>query len=195
MRPRRGIAQLGILIGIVLVVGCSKAPVPASARQEEGIVLAHGEPPATGDSAAMLAWFARQAAVIDADTLRVTRSEHTLALGASTAASLTAWRDGAIWTRLRVETRGPGFQSYDDYWLRYGVLLGAQLTVLRPGRRAAVDRIWFRDMALYRWTDASGDHLNPAARSTQYEVQMMRTRFDSLVHILSSDDLARPPAR
>ena len=143
----------------------------------------------------MLAWFEQQAAVIDADTLRFTRSEHPLVLGAGTTSTLTAWRDGAIWARLRVETRGPGFESNDNYWLRYGVLLGARLTVLRPGRRPAVDRIWFRDMVLYRWTNASGDHLNPIARSTQYELQMLRTRYDSLLHILAADDLTRRPAR
>ncbi len=195
MRTRHGVAALGILIGSVLVVAaCSKAPLPASARQDS-VVIAPVEPPAAGDSTAMLAWFEQQAAAIDADTLRVARSEHPLALGAGTAGALTAWRDGAIWTRLRVETRGPGFQSNDDYWLRYGVLLGARLTVLRPGRRAAVDHIWFHDMALYRWTDDSGDHLNPAARSTQYEVDRMRTRFDSLMHILSADELTRRPVR
>ena len=142
----------------------------------------------------MLAWFERQAAAIDADTLRFARSEHPLALGAGAAGSLTAWRDGMIWTRLRVETRGTGFQSNDNYWLRHGVLLGAQLTVQRQGKRAAVDRVWFRDRALYRWTDASGHRLNPEARSTQYELQMLHTRYDSLLHRLATDDLTRRSA-
>ena len=186
MRPHRVVTAAAV----ALLVGCSKAPAPPTVRQSSAVGV-RAEPPAADDSAATLAWFERQAVAIDADSLRFTRRELPLRLGAGAAGSLTAWRDGMIWTHLHVETRGAGFQASDNYWLRNGVLLGARLTVLRPGRRPAIDRIWFRDRALYRWTNASGEHLNPKARSTQYELRMMRTGYDSLLHLLAADDLTR----
>jgi hypothetical protein len=67
--------------------------------------------------------------------------------------------------------------------------------MLRRDRPGEVDLVWFRDGALYRWTDPSGRRLNPAARSTQYEVQRMRARFDSLLSIVAADDAIRQPTR
>lgn len=167
----------------MLLIGCAKAPAPATARRgTAGVTLA--APPAADDSAAMMAWFERAAAAIDADTSRYTRHALPLVLGAGATGAITAWRDGAIWARMRVETRGDGFQASDDFWLRNGVLLGARLIARRPGRATAVEQVWFRDLHLYRWSDASGDHLNPTARSTQHEVQRLRTRADSLLRRL-----------
>lgn len=123
------------------------------------------------------------------------RTEKPVSFGASTSGHVTAWRAGPVWRRLRVEADGPGFRSTDDYWLSNGVFLGARLELVRPDRATAVDQLWFRDGALYRWTDPSGRHLNPEARSTQYEVQRMRARFDSLLSIVSADDAIRTPTR
>jgi hypothetical protein len=182
------------LLTIALVAGCSPQPSPAR-EPTDTTALARASAPAPDDSAAMLVWFERQAAAIDTDTLRLARSARPLALGAGAAGTMTAWRDGRIWTRAHVETRGAGFQSADTYWLRNGVLLGARLSLLRPGRKPAVDRIWFRDRTLYRWTNASGERLNPAARSTQYELRTFRARYDSLFALLDADDRSHRPAR
>ena len=86
---------------------------------------------------------------------------------------------------------GTAFRTSDTYWFSNGALLGAELTLVRSGRRPAVDRVWFRDRTLYRWTDAEGRHLESAARSTQYEVQMMRARLDSLLRVLDRDEIQR----
>jgi hypothetical protein len=58
-----------------------------------------------------------------------------------------------------------------------------------------VDQVWFRDRELYRWTDADGRHLEAEARSTQFQVRMMRARFDSLLARLSALDAVRTGAR
>jgi hypothetical protein len=152
-------------------------------------------PPSPRDSAATLAWFAQRAAAIERDTAVMDRTEKPVALGAGTSGLVTAWRAGPVWRRLRVEAEGPGFRSTDNYWLSNGVFLGARLELVRPDRPTAVDQLWFRDGALYRWTDPSGRHLNPEARSTQYEVQRMRVRFDSLVSLVAADDAVRKPPR
>ncbi len=151
--------------------------------------------PSPRDSAATLAWFGQRVAAIERDTAAVNRTEKPVSLGAGTSGLVTAWRTGPVWRRLRVEADGPGFRSTDDYWLSNGVLLGARLELMRPDRPTAVDQLWFRDGALYRWTDPSGRRLNPDARSTQYEVQRMRARFDSLLRIVSADDAIRRPTR
>ena len=131
------------------------------------------------------------AVAIDRDTLRLERTRRFIALGAGTSGVLTAWRDGNIWQRLHVDGNGATFRTRDTYWFSNGVLLGAELSTARVGGMPAVDRVWFRHRALYRWTDAKGRHLEPTARSTQYEVQMMRARVDSLLRVLDRDDLRR----
>jgi hypothetical protein len=62
----------------------------------------------------------------------------------------------------------------------------------RTSDRPQVDQIWFRTNALYRWTDRDGRVMNPASRSTQFEVRMLRARLDSLVHHLSGSGTPAP---
>ena len=95
---------------------------------------------------------------------------------------------------MRVEGQGAGFRTVDEYWLDNGVLLGARLEVQRSNRRPVADRIWFRNHALYRWTDGRGRVLNTESRSTQFEVRMMRARLDTLLQRLN-DDTQRLPRR
>ena len=90
-----------------------------------------------------------------------------------------------------MDGNGAAFRTGDTYWFSNGVLLGAELSLARIGRKPAVDRVWFRNRALFRWTDGEGRRLEPAARSTQYEVQMMRARLDSLLRVLDRDDIHR----
>lgn len=168
------------------------APPPAT---DTAIGAARPQIPSPGDSDATLAWFAQRAAAIERDTIAMDKTQRPTSLGAGAAGLVTAWRAGPVWRRLRVEGEGAGFRSVDDYWLSDGVFLGARLEIIRPGRRATVDSLWFRDRALYRWTDPGGRHLNPDARSTQYEVQMMRARLDSLLRLVSADDARRKPQR
>lgn len=147
------------------------------------------------DSAATIAAFEQRAAAIDQDTIRMRRTQTPVNFGAGSAGTLTAWRAGPVWRRLRVEMVGVGFHSTDDYWLSDGAFLGARLEMVRPNRKPAVDVVWFRGPALYRWTDAAGRRLAPDARSTQFEVRMMRARLDSLLRLLDADDAARPATR
>ena len=182
------------LCGLTLLAACAGESNPArDADAAHGTTLATVPPPR--DSVATLAWFRQRVAEIESDTAAMTRTEKPVSLGAGTSGLVTAWRAGPVWRRLRVEADGPGFRSTDDYWLSNGVFLGARLEVVRPDRPTAVDQLWLRDGALYRWTDPSGRHLNPEARSTQYEVQRMRARFDSLLSIVAADDAIRKPTR
>lgn len=152
-------------------------------------------PPPTSDSAATIALFESRVAAIEADTIVMEQTQKPITLGAGSTGLLTAWRAGPVWRRLRVEGEGTGFRTLDNYWLSDGVFLGARLEVSRPGRRPAVDEIWFHDRELYRWIDPGGRHLDPAARSTQLEVRMMMTRLDRLLRVLTADDAIRTPAR
>lgn len=175
----------------VLLFGCAKAE---TARQADTTLVAVPTPdaPPSTDSVATIAAFERRVAAIERDTARMDRTQTPLTLGAGTTGRLTAWRVGPVWRRLRVEAEGPGFRSLDNYWFSDGIFLGARLELVRPKRKPAVDVVWFRGPSLYRWTDADGRHLTPEARSTQFEVQMMRARLDSLLHLL---DTARTPTR
>ena len=154
-------------------------------------------PPRTpaADSAAILDSFAKITHAIDLDTARFERTQKPITLGAGTPGVLSAWRAGRIWQRVHVNANGDSFRTADTYWFSNGALLGAQLELMRVGRKSAVDHIWFRDRALYRWTDAAERRLEPAARSTQYEVRMMRARLDSLLRVLERDDIVRHPRR
>ncbi len=183
-----------VLGGLALLAACGGESNPGQ-QVDSARSAAVPLPPSPLDSVAMLAWFAQRVAAIEQDTLVLDRTEKPVALGARTTGLLTAWRAGPVWRRLRIQAEGPGFRSSDDYWLSNGVFLGARLEMMRRDRPAEVDRLWFRDGALYRWTDPSGRRLNPAARSTQYEVQRMRARFDSLLSIVTADDAMRKPTR
>jgi hypothetical protein len=147
--------------------------------------------PAPGDSAATLAAFRQLAQQIDRDTIRFESTQQPIALGAGTAGLLTAWRAGRIWQRVVVQGSGAGFETRDTYWFSNGALLGARLEMLRVQRKPAIDEIWFRDRTLYRWTDHVGRHLEPDARSTQYEVRMLRERLDVLMRTLERDEIVR----
>ena len=183
-----------VLTSLALLAACAGEPNPG--RNLDSAASAAVPPaPSALDSAATLAWFAQRVAAIEQDTGLLDRTEKPVALGAGTSGLVTAWRAGPVWRRLRVQAEGPGFRSSDDYWLSSGVLLGARLEMIRRDRPGEVDQLWFRDGALYRWTDPAGRRLNPAARSTQYEVQRMRARFDSLLSIVAADDAIRKPTR
>ena len=166
-------------------------------------VVSKSAPPATvarptplsTDSAATIAGFEQRVAQLERDTAHFERIDQPLALGAGTSGLLTGWRAGRIWQMLRVDGAGPSFHSRDTYWFADGAFLGARLEMLRTDRRAAVDQIWFRDRALYRWRDPAGRHLDPHARSTQYEVKMMQARLDTLLRVLSASELARQRSR
>jgi hypothetical protein len=151
--------------------------------------------PAPGDTAAMLAAFRQLAQRIDRDTVRYESIQKPIALGAGTTGLLSAWRLGRVWQRVAVQGSGAGFRSVDTYWFSNGALLGARLEMTRGDRKPVVDEVWFRDRALYRWTDREGRHLEPDARSTQYEVRMLRERLDVLMRTLEIDEIARERAR
>ncbi len=183
-----------VLIVLLLTSSCrSESGAAHTPDTTRGVMVP--APPSPRDSEATLVWFAQRAAAIERDTAVMDRTEKPVSLGAGTSGLVTGWRAGPVWRRLRVAAEGPGFRSTDEYWLSNGVFLGARLALARPGRPTAVDQLWFRDGALYRWTEPSGRRLNPAARSTQYEVQRMRARFDSLLSLVADDDAARKPPR
>ncbi len=184
-----------ILMLAALLHACDqRPPVPEHVADDSTSAAELAAPPAT-DSAATIALFASRVAAIEADTILMEQTQKPITLGAGSAGLLTAWRAGPVWRRLRVEGQGTGFRTVDNYWLSDGVFLGARLEVIRPGRRPGVDEIWFRDRQLYRWTDAAERHLDPAARSTQFLVQMMTARLDSLLQVLAADDALRMPER
>lgn len=147
------------------------------------------------DTGATLAGMARSVATIERDTAVMEVTQRPVALGAGTHGLLTGWRTGPVWRRLRVESEGPQFTAVDDYWYSNGAFLGATLTLRRVRRAAAIDSVWFRNGSLYRWTDAAGRTLNPDARSTTYQVQMMQARLDTLLKLLSANDAVRRPAQ
>jgi hypothetical protein len=151
--------------------------------------------PSATDSAATIAAFELLSARIDRDTLRWERVDQPVSLGAGASGLATGWRAGNIWQRLRVVGEGSGFHSTDTYWYSNGALLGARLETTRAGARTAVDQVWFRDRKLYRWRDPVGRHLEPAARSTQYEVQMLRARVDTLMRALTAPEIVRQRPR
>ena len=175
---------------------CSAAtPAPASRdTAAHPAVIAAVRTPAA-DSAAILDSLTTISQSIDRDTLRFERKQTAVALGAGTSGSLTGWRIGRIWRRLHLDSDASAFRTNDTYWFDNGVLFGAQLALTRSTRKTAVDRIWFRNRMLYRWTDAEGRHLEPAARSTQYEVQMLRARLDTLLRALDREEIVRRPRR
>ena len=177
------------------MAGCSQAePTPQPSTTAAAAMQVAPRTPAA-DSAAILDSFAKLAHAIDLDTARFERTQKPVTLGAGTRGDATAWRAGRIWQRLHVNANGDSFRTADTYWFSNGALLGAQLELMRAGLKPAVDRVWFRDRMLYRWTDAAGRRLEPAARSTQYEVLMMRARLDSLLRVLEHDDIVRHPRR
>ncbi len=177
------------LILALLVASCApRETSSASAAATDGSAAA-APSPLPRDSTATIAAFERRAAQIDRDTLRFERIEQPIAIGAGTSGLLTAWRAGRIWQRLRVVGQGTAFSTRDTYWFSNGAFLGARLETLREGRRPTVDQVWFRDRALYRWSDPAGRHLDPHARSTQYETRMMQARLDSLLGMLASAEL------
>ncbi len=187
-----------LLFGSVLsTAGCTardRSSPDVVSKSAPAATVARRIPPGT-DSAATIAGFESRIAQIERDTDRFERVDQPIALGAGTSGLLTAWRAGRIWQKLRVDGAGPAFHSRDTYWFADGAFLGARLEMLRTDRRAAVDEIWFRDRALYRWRDPSGRHLDPHARSTQYEVQMMQARLDTLLRVLSASELTRQRVR
>lgn len=179
-----------------MLVGCARtdAPPRRAERETAAAVAAVPRTPAA-DSLAILDSVASITRAIDYDSLRFDRKQTPIATGAGTSGVLHAWRVGRIWQRLQVEADGDAFHTRDTYWFSNGALLGVQLELTRPGKKPALDRVWFRNGALYRWTDADGRHLNPDARSTQYEVRMMRARLDSVLRGLDRDELVRNPNR
>jgi hypothetical protein len=182
------------LAAIALAAGCTgaeRSPRSRATAPDSIFAIAVAALPPASDSVATLAALQLRADAIEHDSARFDVVATPLALGAGANALVTAWRLGNVWTRVRVEGEGAGFRTTDSYWLTDGVLMGARLAIVRDGRRPAIDQVWFRDGALYRWTDAAGRRLNPSARSTQYEVRMLRARFDTLMRRLTAAELRR----
>jgi hypothetical protein len=198
--PDLGSLAATLAVMVAVLASCTPAAPAAHpdssapAQQAAGAQRIDPAPPAA-DTAAVITWFQRRVSAIRRDTMHMERVEQPISLGAGSAGLLTAWRAGPVWRRVRVEGEGTGFRSVDDYWLSDGVLLGARLEVTRPGRKPEVDEVWFRDRQFYRWTDADGRHLGAEARSTQFQVRMMRARFDSLLARLSALDAVRTGTR
>jgi hypothetical protein len=193
MAASRAVAPALALLGLTL---CACGTGDRATARRESAEATHAadasatEPPTT-DTAATLVWFAQRAAAIERDTARLQQTQRTISLGAGAIGLLRSWRVGPVWRRLRVEGQGEGFRTTDDYWFDHGVLLGARLELHRGDARPAVDEIWFRTNALYRWTDAAGRSLNPDARSTQFAVQMLLARLDTLVTYLNDSSPRR----
>jgi hypothetical protein len=187
----RGALALAAVALVASCTGAERAPAPKAATTDSAIAVPVATLPPASDSVATIAALQLTADAIERDSARFDVIATPLALGAGADALVTAWRLGNVWTRVRVEGEGAGFRTTDNYWLNDGVLMGARLAIVRDGRRPAIDQVWFRDRALYRWTDAAGRRLNPAARSTQYEVRMLRARFDTLMRRLTTAELRR----
>ena len=185
----------GVVLLAAMLIGCtSRDAAPANAGVARAPNAAVTAPPPS-DSVATIAAFEQRVTQIDRDTLRFDHIELPIALGAGTSGRVTAWRAGNVWQKLRVDGEGAGFHSVDTYWYSDGALLGARLETRRAGKRTTMDQVWFRDRALYRWRDPVGRHLEPAARSTQYEVQMLRARLDTVMRVLTTAELTRQRSR
>lgn len=128
---------------------------------------------------------------IDADTARLVATRHTTDLGAGARGLVTIWRSDSTLTRVHVAGTGKGFTSSDAYWMRDTVLIAAHLVTTRRRERPRVDHVWFRNGELYEWIAADGEHLEPAARSTVYQLRMLRSR---LSRVLEADGTGRDEA-
>lgn len=142
-----------------------------------------------GRTIAALAQLTRE---IDADTARLSATRHMTDLGGGATGAVTVWRADSIVTRVHVAGTGEGFTSADDYWMRGTVLIAAHLVTARAGRPPAEDRVWFRNGALYQWIDADGERLEPAARSTAFELEMLRSRLTRVLEPSRAGSLATP---
>jgi hypothetical protein len=179
-----------VLSLMLVLAGCRGAESEQKKRASASAEAVRVAPrSAAADSAAILDSFARIVRAIDNDSLRFERRQQPVTLGAGTSGVLTSWRLGRIWQRLHVDGAGEAFHTRDTYWFSNGALLGAQLELSRTGRKPLLDHVWFRNNAVFRWTDAEGRWLLPAARSTQYEVQMLRARLDTLLQTLARTEL------
>ncbi len=136
---------------------------------------------APDDTAATLAQLRQFVADVDRDTARMERVTQLLPVGAGATGTVTAWRAGRAWQRVKVETEGDGFRTSDLYWLHDGFCVGARLESQRGMEARKSERVWFRDTTLYRWTDAAGRRLHRDARSTHFEISMMRERLDRVM--------------
>lgn len=152
--------------------------------------------PDPADTAATLAWIDAARQQLDADTTRMQRVVRTRDPGAGARSVVTGWLVGPVLRRIREEVAGPGFRTGDDYWYVNGSLAAVRLEADRAGRPRQVDEIWFRAGRVYRWRDPEGRLLNRGSQSTQSEADMLRTRADSLVALLSRPQAADPaPSR
>ncbi len=190
--PQRFLTTVRLMIAgaISVVAACTAPPVADAVPASKTVASKPAEPPTT-DSVASIARFVQLVTAIDRDTAGMQRVVKPLRVGAGAGGTVTGWRFGPVWQRVRAETVGDRFRTRDEYWFSNGVLLGARLTVTRSGRRDESDHVWFVDNKLYRWTDAEGRHLNREARSTQYQLLTLRTALDSLMRTLSIVEPAR----
>ncbi len=141
---------------------------------------------APGDTAATLAQLGQFIAAVDRDTARMQRVTQPVDLGAGAVGTVTAWRAAGAWQRVHLDVTGDGFHTSDIYWLHDGACVGARLESLRTGAASKVEQVWFRDSTLYRWTDAAGRRLHRDARSTRFEVSMLRTRLRRVLQQLGA---------
>lgn len=186
---------------LLIVTGCwiVACGVPADSQTRAVIPAAPATlpsdpplPPA-GDSGAVLAALVTRMSTIDRDTQAMHRAERTIDLGAGAMGVLVAWRSGTVWRRLQLQGSDSTFRRLEQYWLNGSGLIAARQELARPNEQAKVDSIWFRDGKLYRWVDAERRHLNGEARSTQYEVEMLRKRLDDLLEVLAADSAQHVP--
>ena len=132
----------------------------------------------TGATLAAITAFTQR---VDRDTARMLVAKREAELGAGAMAHVTSWRAGGALQRLRVESDGAGFRTSDLYWFSDTTLVAATLESVRPTGRPERERLWFRNGRLYRWIDAEGRVRNPEVRSTQYEVEMFRSRLQQML--------------
>lgn len=166
------------------VTRTSDAPEPRAEVPPAILTL----PASARDSTATLAALSSFRSRVDADTARMAVISRPLDLGAGATGTLTAWRAGRAWQRMRVSGEGTGFRSDDIYWFHDGGLVGAQLTITRPNQPARMDQVWFRGADVYGWVDADGRRLSLDSRSTQSEVAALRDRIDRIALLLPSID-------
>ncbi|MCC7052384.1 MAG: hypothetical protein IT355_03895 [Gemmatimonadaceae bacterium] len=174
------------------VGGCSAAASDEAPRDTAVARVVPPLPPLppARDTAASIAELTRRAARIDQDTLTMPARTRPVDLGAGATGTLTAWRLGSEWRRLRLVSEGETFRNVDTYWRADGALLGARLESGRPGAKPQTDIVFFRDGAVYYWLAADGRKLNTDARSTVSEAEMLQRRLADILDVLADDDAA-----
>jgi hypothetical protein len=189
----RQLIALGL--GAVTATACVTRSNDAPQAPAEFPPVALALPASARDSTATVAALDSFRSRVDADTAHMTVLSRPLDLGAGATGTLTAWRAGPAWQRVRVSGEGIGFRSDDIYWFHDGELVSAQLSLSRPDQPARVDEVWFRGPDLYRWIDGDGRRLLLDARSTHSDVEALRDRIDRFTALLPATESPSQPTR